>query len=210
MSRVVITDLVPGTEATSTGVNETIDSWNAAAGAGDIGANNVRQEGIDRRTLSDAAQAIQAPPASFGNCIASGSTETSNAIAAAWALVNVGSNLSIGPMTDLSSSSSEMVTIRASLWFSGPAMDAGVSPALYEFIIQSSTDAVTWVDYDASYQAFKITAFATGVRPRCTGTYTSLVSTTPAGSRVYWRVAYRAPEAVLLGYGTLYIEEYAR
>jgi hypothetical protein len=40
--------------------------------------------------------------------------------------------------------------------------------------------------------------------------YTSLVATTPAGSRVYWRVAYKASAAVECDGGTIYIEEYAR
>ena len=210
MSRVVVTDLVPGTEATSADVNATITSWNAAAGAGDIGPNNVRQEGIDRRTLALGGQAIQAPPADFAACFESGSTATVNAITATWGIVDVGATLYIGPMTDLSSSSSETVVVRASVWFAGPALDGATDPALYEFIIQSSVDAATWVDYDESYQPFQVTAFATGVQPRCVGVYTSLVATTPAGSRVYWRVAYKASAAVECDGGTIYIEEYAR
>jgi len=214
MSRVTITDLVPGEEATSADVNATITSWNNAAGAGDIGPNNVRQEGIDRRTLSLGGQAIQAPPADFSDCIESGSTATPNAVAAAWTIVDVGPTLYIGPMTDLSSSSSETVVVRASLWFQGAALDGAGDPALYEFILQSSANASTWADYDESYQAFQVTDWVhlagTDSVSYCVGVYTAIVATTPAGSRVYWRVAYRATQTVTCDSGTLYIEEYAR
>jgi hypothetical protein len=214
MSHVAITDLIPGEEATSADVNATIASWNAAAGAGDIGPNNVRQEGLDRRTLSLGGQAIQAPPAAFVNCIESGATATVNAVAAAWAIVDVGPTLYIGPMTDLSSTSSETVVVRASLWFQGAALDAALDPALYEFILQSSADASAWVDYDESYQAFQVTDWVslagTDSVSYCVGVYTAVVATTPAGSRVYWRVAYRATQTVTCDSGTLYIEEYAR
>lgn len=208
MSRVVITDLVPGEAATSADVNATITSWNDGAGTADQGANNVRQEGIDRRTLSSAAQAIQAAPATFPNCIASGSTLTANALAAAYTVVSVGTNLQIGPMTDTSSSSSEMVVVRASVWLSGPGL-TGATPALYELILQSSADAATWVDYDQTYQAFRNTTIGVNT-PQCVATYTVVLATTPAGNRTYWRVAYRATVALNFDGGLIYIEEYAR
>lgn len=210
MSRVEITDLIPGEEAASADVNATIASWNSAAGAGDIGPNNVRQEGIDRRTLSLSGQAIQAPPADFAACIESGSTATPNAVAASWEIVDVGATLYIGPMTDLSSSSSETVVVRASVWFNGNNQDAATAAALYEFILQSSANASTWVDYDPSYQSFRMTQFASSALPDCVGVYTAMVATTPSGSRVYWRVAYRATQTVTCDSGIIYIEEYAR
>ena len=204
MSRVAITDLVPGEEATSADVNATIASWNAAAGAGDIGPNNVRQEGIDRRTLSQSGQAIQAPPSLYANQVYSSATTTTGNTSVAYTWVPLAANMQIGPMTDLSSSSSETVVVRASVWLSA------AQGATVEMIIQSSTDAVTWVSYDESYQAFVAQIYGVDIW-RCTATYTSVVATTPSGSRVYWRVGYRTTAgSTTFGFGTLYIEEYAR
>lgn len=214
MSRVVITDILPGTEATSDSVNTTITSWNNAGAAGAIGENNFREEGIDRRSLSAAAQAIQAPPAAFGNCYASGASSSGLVSAAAYDVINVGTDLKIGPMTDLSTSGTEKVMVRASVWFRADY------DLLLECIIQSSQDAITWVDYDESYQSFMIDGSGAPAPPTayCVGCYTSFVQTQPAGSRVYWRAAYQVTPGgggspgtnVVFQYGTIYIEEYAK
>lgn len=214
MSRVTITDLVPGTEATSANVNATLTSWNTAAAAGAIGENNFREEGIDRRSLSAAAQAIQYPPAAFGNCFAEGDTSSGPLSAAAYDVINVGTDLKIGPMTDVSTTANEKVMVRVSVWF---AADCDL---LLECIIQSSADAVTWTDYDESYQAFMIDQSSVDPPPtaRCVGCYTSFVQTHPSGQRVYWRAAYQVTPggggspgtSVEFQYGTIYIEEYAR
>ena len=58
MSRVTVTELPPGTAATSASINDTITSWNNALAAGALGTNNVRLEGLDRRTLSASNKAI--------------------------------------------------------------------------------------------------------------------------------------------------------
>lgn len=212
MSRVVVTDLVPGTAATSTAVNATITSWNDAAGAADLGAANVRQEGIDRRTLSSAAQAVQAAPATFPNCIASGSTLTAYAITAATTVVNVGTNLQLGPMTDLSASSSEMVVVRASVWLTAAIETAPLSgvPALTELLIQSSADAAAWVSHNSTYQSFRLSFPYANVTPNCVATYTAAVAVAPDASRVYWRLAFQSSGPVSFDNGLIYVEEYAR
>lgn len=219
MSRVVITDLVPGEEATSAGVNATITSWNDAAGSGDLGTDNVRDEGIDRRTLSAAAQAIQAPPATFLNCLCTSTGSSGLVNSAAYAVIPVvtttGVNLQIGPMTDIVGSGHERVMVRASFWLSA---DPNL---LVECIIQSSPDAAAWTSYDESYQAFMVDRTSGVLTPppcNCVGSYTGFVVTTPAGSRVYWRVAYRTTAGgagppgvnVTFNYAILCIEEYAK
>jgi len=217
MSRVVVTDLVPGEDATSADANATVNSWNAAGAAGSIGAANVRQEGIDRRTLSAAAQVIQAPPAAFADCAIAGSTSSGALTSAVYALIVVGSNLQLGPMTDLTATGSEKVMVRVSVWFTA---DPNL---LVECILQSSADAVTWTDYSESYQAFMVdrTNATPGDRPpsaNCVGSYTATVAVAPSASRVYWRAAYRvtpggggAPGVnVYFQYGVLSVEEYAK
>lgn len=48
MSRVVQTELFDGDTASAADFNATLTSWNAATAAGQIGANNFREEGLDR------------------------------------------------------------------------------------------------------------------------------------------------------------------
>lgn len=59
MSVVTVTDLVPGTEATSAGPNATINSFNAATAAGQIGAANIRTEGVDRWVMNPAGNVVE-------------------------------------------------------------------------------------------------------------------------------------------------------
>ena len=58
MSTVTVTDLPPGTAAIAGDVNATMTSWVNGTAAGQIGAINVRQEGIDRRSLSGANHVV--------------------------------------------------------------------------------------------------------------------------------------------------------
>jgi hypothetical protein len=58
VSRVEVTDLIPGEAATSADVNATLDSWSTETAAGSINGDNVRMEGIDRRTLSAEEQVV--------------------------------------------------------------------------------------------------------------------------------------------------------
>lgn len=207
MSRVVITDLVPGTEATSTDVNATISSWNTAGAAGAIGANNVRDEGIDRRSLSYAAQAIQAPPAAYNNCITKDDGSSGLVTSVAYAVINVGTDLRIGPMTYSAGTHDEHVVVRGSVWFTAQ-MDT-----LLECILQSSQDAVTWIDISETYQAFKAPNYIAANYWNCVGVYTTVYATLPSqiANRLYWRLAFRTTtNAVTFKNGTIFVEEYAR
>lgn len=65
MSRVEVTPLVPGELATSTDANATITSFEAACGAGDLGANNVRIEGVTRRTIDDSGDVVEMEHAAY-------------------------------------------------------------------------------------------------------------------------------------------------
>lgn len=58
MSTITVTPLVAGDTARSADVNATLTSWNAGSAAGQIGAENVRVEGIDRRTMSAAEHVV--------------------------------------------------------------------------------------------------------------------------------------------------------
>lgn len=55
MSTVTITPLTPGSTAASADYNATVTSWNTATANGAVNDNNIREEGIDRRTIADRA-----------------------------------------------------------------------------------------------------------------------------------------------------------
>ena len=208
MSRVTITDLVPGTEATSTDVNATINSWNTAAAAGAIGANNFRQEGIDRRSLSFEEQAIQSDqPGPYADLYYENSGSSGAVTGAAYAVITLaGADMIVGNATGASSITGAKKVIRASVTFL-----ADVS-TLVECVIQTaSTAAGPWTTQSNTYQAFEtIEIILASSAPLCASTYTSCVSETPADGNRFARVAFKAsPGNVTFEYGTLYIEEYA-
>lgn len=55
MSTVTITPLTPGSTAASADYNATVTSWNTATANGAVNDSNIREEGIDRRTIADRA-----------------------------------------------------------------------------------------------------------------------------------------------------------
>ncbi len=59
MSTVEVTDLVPGTPATSTAVNQTLSSWNTGTAAGQVDGTNVRVEGVDRWVMNPAGNVVE-------------------------------------------------------------------------------------------------------------------------------------------------------
>ena len=59
MSTVTVTDLVPGTPATSTAVNASLNSWNTGTAAGQIAGTNVRVEGVDRWVMNPAGNVVE-------------------------------------------------------------------------------------------------------------------------------------------------------
>lgn len=68
MSTITVTPLPAGAKALSADVNATLTSWNSGTATGQIGATNVRMEGVDRRTMS-AAQHVVNTQAAADNTI---------------------------------------------------------------------------------------------------------------------------------------------
>lgn len=207
MSRVVITDLVPGEAATSTDVNATITSWNNAAGAGDLGAANVRQEGIDRRTLSYSAQAIQSAAAGAFADVLYQSNGSSGAVtnAGPYAVISLGGvAMMVGDDTAPTVSTIQKV-VRASVTFNA------ANSCLVDCTLQlSATNAGPWTSASSSRQKFLIVAGVTAAAS-CVGTYTVTLEESATITNQWWRVAYMAtPGNVTFQYGTLYIETYSK
>lgn len=207
MSRVVITDLVPGTEATSADVNATITSWNNAAGAGDLGANNVRQEGIDRRTLSYAGQAIQSVAGGAYADVLYTSSGSSGAVtnAGPYAVISLGGVAMQAGDNAAYTNSSHQKVVRASVTFRAANL------CLVDCTLQSaSTNAGPWTSHTNTRQRFLIVAGVTAAAG-CVGTYTTSYEISAGSGYQWWRVAYTAtPGNVTFQYGTLYIETYSK
>jgi hypothetical protein len=210
MSRVVITDLVPGASANSSDVNATITSWNNAAGAGDIGPNNVRQEGIDRRTLSFPEQAVQSEGAGafadtlFASSASSGAVTNPGPYAA---VTLGGTDMMLGPHLGTGNPSSDNIVIRASVTFFADNL------CLVSCVFQvGPTNAGPWTTQTTTRQQFlALEVVAAQPAPLCVGTYTAGLVISPDNQNTWCRVAYTAtPNNVTFSNGVLYVEDYAR
>lgn len=92
MSTVTVTDLPAGTAVVAADVNATLSSWNAATAAGQIGATNIRVEGIDRRTMAVAGNLVEKSTASASYFVDSDSL--ASAVTGAWTEVQLNGGLS--------------------------------------------------------------------------------------------------------------------
>jgi hypothetical protein len=147
MSRVEVTDLVPGELALSADVNATLASWNTNAAAGMIGAANVRMEGIDRRTMSADAHVVYT--------VASGTY--TEAILPTGPLTNITGIYAVVPLliTDsLSFSVNTQIIVHATLYFESAASAVSQQVA---FKMQFSVDGGgTWTDIPGTRQRFSL------------------------------------------------------
>lgn len=140
MSRVVQKELFEGDVATAANFNSTLDSWNDATAAGEIGADNFREEGLDVRSFATGAVkktftgTDYYSSGSTGGLGSPGFTTTS----AVFVVVNLAGNAQIGPF-DLSQTNRRLV-VHGSLL-------ARMATAGEEIIVElaSSTDGVTFV-----------------------------------------------------------------
>lgn len=155
MSTVTITDLTPGLGAASADLNATSTSWVNATAAGQIGANNVRMEGIDRRSLSGAAHVV-ATAEMVDNTIVQSSTPTAGVASVAYA------QLTLGGATDIKTpartiATASQVIVHASVSFEGAARSiVGATPELY-LILQSSTNGGgAWSSLAGTTQVFQM------------------------------------------------------
>lgn len=154
MSTVAITDLEPGTQPTSTAVNATITSWNTATAAGAIGADNVRVEGVDRRTMSAAGHVVATEEIGSNTIVSS--ALTSGAVtntSGSYVVVTCGAtNLETNDMTIASTSK---VIIHASVFASGDRK-VGAPTGLIQLAIQRSSDGgATWSTLTGTEQNFR-------------------------------------------------------
>lgn len=117
MSTVTITELEYGATASAATINTTNTSWNSATAAGQIGARNFREEGIDRRVI--AQNAVYSTNRGTNSFLSTGSLTTSGA-GGVTATFDFGATDYIGPIVD-SGSSNLKIIVGYSVWGTGTA-----------------------------------------------------------------------------------------
>lgn len=196
MSRVVVTDLVPGDEATSTDVNATISSWNTALAAGALGTANFRLEGLDRRTLSAANHAIMG----FVQQYTAGTT----------GMVNSAAYVALCTSANLNPTAGGSIITRASVYYVGEDAYA-TNATVVTLAIQRSTDAgATWTTLNETEM---IRSNKNVISARVTGNYYAFFEQAANAGlvQVMYRVAYKVtPGRASFINTTLVIEQLAR
>ena len=213
MSRVAITDLVTGNVALSAAVNATLASWVAALALAALGANNVRPEGIDRRTLSGAARAVYSAGQGATPFYASGpsSGAVTNA-APPYIVVNCGGAVQTG---DTAPAVGDLLTIRAATHFTSESTSA-VNQTLVDLVIEWSIDSgATWNTQAGTRQRFQVRALPPAPAPtspaHITGTALLIASILSAGIPTRYRLSFIAtPGNVTFYNASIYVEDYAK
>lgn len=103
MSTVTITPLTPGSTAASADYNTNATSWNSATANGVVNDSNIREQGIDRRTIADRAiDAQRSMDAGFKVVSTSASAAIATAAATVVAMDGGALTALVGPVTTVS------------------------------------------------------------------------------------------------------------
>lgn len=195
MSTITVTDLPPGTPATSAGVNQTLSSFNAGTAAGSFVAKNVRLEGIDRRTMSGTGHVVFTTEIGTNTPVSSTGTSGLVRSTGAWSVVNPGTALVTNSVTIVVT---HRTILSASVAFTGQ-YGAAAAPRLYlELVLQQSVDAgVTFTSIIGTHQGFQLrqvgaTLSGPGAEiPSLSGCATWSTTITPTGTPTLYRVAFQ-------------------
>lgn len=148
MSRVVQTELFEGAVATAANFNNTLDSWNDATAAGEIGADNFREEGLDVRSFAVGAvkKTFASTDRFIGGALGGGSFSTTSAVFVP--VVMAATTAQIGPF-DLSQTNRRLV-VHASLFA------RMVTPgAVVEVELAQSPDNITYTSISWTLRALR-------------------------------------------------------
>lgn len=165
MSTVAVTDLIPGEAATSADVNATMTSWNTATAAGAIDVENVRPEGIDRRSLSATNHVVDSELVGTNSPIervtASGNVTNTTGTAA---VITYGDG-TLATAEDITLTSGRKLVVHASLYVRGgtlPTSLAATLPAVW-VVLQKSTDGgAAWSTLSGTRRTFRLRDVRTG------------------------------------------------
>lgn len=155
MSTVEVTDLVPGTPATSAAVNLTLTSWNTGTAAGQIAGTNIRVEGVDRWVMNPAGNVVEMDTEAAEYAVAS----ASNATAAATALTVVSLAGGASPMVTpavLNIPQDADVIVHASVRVYGDAIAAAPLPEVVLYLQYSVDAGATWLSFFGSRRRYQM------------------------------------------------------
>lgn len=212
MSRIEVTDLVPGESATSADVNSSLTSWNTGTAAGSIDETNVRMEGIDRRTMSAAEHVVYTTASGVNTRVIGPSGGVNN---------NSGSYAEVpGPLTtsDLTFDVNAQIIVHATLYMEGATNTTGTIVSL---IMQSSSNGGgAWSDMVGTRQRFSTGNTASGLNGFtdaavpypgiATSASWSVYFTVAAGQTGMFRIAYQTSDLENINFlsGTIFTETF--
>lgn len=200
MSTVAITPLVPGEVAKSADVNSTINSFNAGTAAGMLVAQNVRVEGIDRRTMSADQHVVGTDEYGDNTTVYVDDTGPIQNATALWVGV---------PGLQTASVTVTLPTrllLHASLRIDGAtATFLSTARLRVQLRLERSDDAgLTWTYLDGTYRSFRFkdlntalgaTILATLVTPGIQRSVSWSLYTLPTGNPAIYRVAFKTTDA---------------
>lgn len=199
MSTIAVKDLVPGTSATSADVNSTLTSINTACAALALGSDNVRVEGIDRRTM-----------ARINHVVETGSTVGKVSVAAYGPVQNLtgtpvalqdGAGNPMQTTADVTVASPGEVNIHASVMVECVASNAAAPFPMVIMVLQRSVDAgATWVTLTGSRRRFRMRNVTTAFNGSLNGIpgvsdSVSWASNDVALLATSWRIAFETVSA---------------
>ncbi len=207
MSTITITPLVIGETADSADVNATLSSFNAATAAAQLGSNNVRFEGIDRRTMDADTHVVGS--AAYGNNTSVAIT-TTGPIANATALYVVVPGLITASLTIPTTAK---CLLHASVGLDNPDQAAGPM-VLVDCILQRSDDVgVSWADLAGTRRRIQmrdtIPAALSVNQPGIKASISWTVRITPTGAAALYRVGYKTVNGnITFTNGTIFPEPF--
>lgn len=167
MSTVEVTDLVPGTPATSTDVNDTLDSWNAGTAAGQIDGTNVRVEGIDRWVMNPAGNVVEMDTEAAEYAVSSASNATAATTALSVVSLAGGTSDMVTPAA-LNLPLNADVIVHASVRVYGDATLYVATLPEVVLYLQYSTDAGgTWTSFAGSRRRYQMRETLDGLLCLC-------------------------------------------
>jgi hypothetical protein len=149
MSRVTLTNLVPGETASSTDYNAILESWEDGTVAGSIDQYNVMEEGIDRRNISDRSIDVYRGAAYYT------SSSASSAMGAGPTTVGMMAGLDPVTIGPFAVSTGDDCVIRCSAFFkTSTTLATGTL-----FYLERNPDSGVWTTISATKRSFQTNVY---------------------------------------------------
>ncbi len=167
MSTVEVTDLVPGTPATSTAVNDTLTSWNTGTAAGQVDGTNVRVEGVDRWVMNPAGNVVEMDTEAAEYAVDSASNPTAATTALSVVSLAGGTSDMVTPAA-LNLALNSDVVVHASVHVYGDAtLYVATLPEVVLYLQYSTNAGATWTSFPGSRRRYKMRETLDGLECLC-------------------------------------------